>query len=60
MKQLEHKTYKETTIVFIGNGTMLQTNNDIPFTEEIKQGIAAALYLEHCRKVDNICKSYKR
>lgn len=58
MELLEQKRYKETTILFLGNGTLLQTNNDIEFDENIRAGLEAAVYCAHCHYVDKLAEKF--
>ena len=58
MKCIEQKTYKETTIIFIGNGTMLQSNNDIEITEDIRLALATIIKKAHDDRIDCIVNGY--
>lgn len=58
MKRLEKKSYKETTVLFLSNGTLLQTNNDIEFDENIRAGLEAAVYCAHCHYVNKLVEKF--
>ena len=60
MKCIEQKTYKETTIMFIGNGTMLQSNNDIEITEDIRLALATIIKKAHDDRIDRIVDDISR
>lgn len=58
MKRLEKKSYKETTVLFLGNGALLQTNNDIEFNESIRAGLHAAIICEHYHHIDKLLEKF--
>lgn len=58
MKRLEQKKCKETTILFLGNGILLQTNDDIEFDENIRAGLDAAIYCAHCHYIDKLAEKF--
>ena len=60
MKCIEQKTYKETTIMFIGNGTMLQSNNDVEITEDIRLALDIIIKKAHDNMIDRIVDDISR
>ena len=58
MKRIEQKSYKETTIMFIGNGSMLQSNNDIEITEDIRLALATIIKKAHDDRIDRLVNGY--
>ena len=52
--------YKETTIMFIGNGTMLQSNNDIEITEDIRLALDIIIKKSHDNMIDRIVDDISR
>ena len=58
MKPIEQKSYKETTVTFVGDCTMLQTNNDVEFTDDIRQALSLAAYLEYQHNVDELVNKF--
>lgn len=59
MELLEQKSYKETTLLFLAGGTILQTNNDIEFDENIRAGLEAAIYCAHCHYIDELTENFQ-
>ena len=60
MKCIEQKTYKETTIMFIGNGTILQSNNDVEITEDIRLALDIIIKKSHDNMIDRIVDDISR
>ena len=60
MKFIEQKTYKETTIMFIGNGTILQSNNNIEITEDIRLALATIIKKAHDDRIDRLVDDISR
>lgn len=58
MELIEQKGYKETSLLFLRGGTMLQSNNDVEWTEDIRKGIAVALEAERRRHVNRLCDNF--
>ena len=49
--------YKETTLYLLSNGCMVQTNDDIEITEDIRLAIATIIKKAHDR-IDSIVDGY--
>ena len=60
MKCIEQKNYKETTIMFIGNGTILQSNNNIEITEDIRLALATIIKKAHDDRIDRLVDDISR
>ena len=60
MKRIEQKSYKETTIMFIGNGTILQSNNDVEITEDIRLALDIIIKKSHDNMIDRIVDDISR
>ena len=52
--------YKETTIMFIGNGTILQSNNDVEITEDIRLALDIIIKKSHDNMIDRIVDDISR
>ena len=50
--------YKETTLYLLSNGCMVQTNEDIEITEDIRLALATIVKKAHDDKVDSIVDGY--
>ena len=57
------ESYKETTVYLLNNGCMVQTNDDIEITEDIRLALATIVKKAHDdridRLVDDISRRYK-
>ena len=58
MKCIEQKTYKETTLYLLSNGCMVQTNDDIEITEDIRLALATIVKKAHNDRVDRLVNGY--
>ena len=50
--------YKETTVYLLSNGCMVQTNDDIEITEDIRLAIATIIKKAHDDRIDSIVDGY--
>ena len=50
--------YKETTLYLLSNGCMVQTNDDIEITEDIRLAIATIVKKAHDDRIDSIVDGY--
>ena len=50
--------YKETTLYLLSNGCMVQTNNDIEITEDIRLAIATIVKKAHDNRIDRLVNGY--
>ena len=50
--------YKETTLYLLSNGCMVQTNNDIEITEDIRLALATIIKKAHDDRIDSIVDGY--
>ena len=50
--------YKETTLYLLSNGCMVQTNEDIEITEDIRLAIATIVKKAHNDRVDRLVNGY--
>ena len=60
MKFIEQKTYKETTLYLLSNGCMVQTNDDIEITEDIRLAIATIIKKAHDDRIDRLVDDISR
>ena len=54
------ESYKETTLYLLSNGSMLQSNNDIEITEEIRLALATIIKKAHDNKIDRLVDDISR
>ena len=50
--------YKETTLYLLSNGCMVQTNEDIEITEDIRLALATIIKKAHDDRVDRLVNGY--
>ena len=50
--------YKETTVYLLSNGCMVQTNNDIEITEDIRLALATIIKKAHDDRIDRLVNGY--
>lgn len=50
--------YKETTLYLLSNGCMVQTNNDIEITEDIRLALATIIKKAHDDRIDRLVNGY--
>ena len=50
--------YKETTLYLLSNGCMVQTNEDIEITEDIRLALATIVKKAHDDMVDRLVNGY--
>ena len=50
--------YKETTVYLLSNGCMVQTNDDIEITEDIRLAIATIIKKAHDDRIDRLVNGY--
>ena len=50
--------YKETTLYLLSNGCMVQTNNDIEITEDIRLALATIVKKAHDDRIDRLVNGY--
>ena len=50
--------YKETTVYLLSNGCMVQTNDDIEITEDIRLALATIIKKAHNDRVDRLVNGY--
>ena len=50
--------YKETTVYLLSNGCMVQTNDDIEITEDIRLALATIVKKAHNDRVDRLVNGY--
>ena len=50
--------YKETTLYLLSNGCMVQTNDDIEITEDIRLALATIIKKTHDDRIDSIVDGY--
>ena len=50
--------YKETTLYLLSNGCMVQTNDDIEITEDIRLALATIVKKAHDDRIDSIVDGY--
>ena len=50
--------YKETTLYLLSNGCMVQTNDDIEITEDIRLALATIIKKAHDDRVDRLVNGY--
>ena len=50
--------YKETTLYLLSNGCMVQTNDDIEITEDIRLALATIVKKAHNDRVDRLVNGY--
>ena len=50
--------YKETTLYLLNNGCMVQTNDDIEITEDIRLAIATIIKKAHDDRIDRLVNGY--
>ena len=52
--------YKETTLYLLSNGCMVQTNNDIEITEDIRLALATIVKKAHDDRIDRLVDDISR
>ena len=52
--------YKETTLYLLSNGCMVQTNNDIEITEDIRLALATIIKKAHDDRNDRLVDDISR
>lgn len=52
--------YKETTLYLLSNGCMVQTNDDIEITEDIRLAIATIIKKAHDDRIDRLVDDISR
>ena len=52
------ESYKETTVYLLSNGCMVQTNDDIEITEDIRLALATIVKKAHNDRVDRLVNGY--
>ena len=50
--------YKETTLYLLSNGCMVQTNDNIEITEDIRLALATIVKKAHNDRVDRLVNGY--
>ena len=50
--------YKETILYLLSNGCMVQTNDDIEITEDIRLALATIIKKAHNDRVDRLVNGY--
>ena len=50
--------YKETKLIFMSNGIVVQNNNDVEFTDDILMGLHAGVYAAHCNRIDSVLEKW--
>ena len=50
--------YKETTVYLLSNGCMVQTNDDIEITEDIRLALATIVKKAHDDRIDRLVNGY--
>ena len=50
--------YKETTLYLLSNGCMVQTNDDIEITEDIRLALATIVKKAHNDRIDRLVNGY--
>ena len=50
--------YKETTVYLLSNGCMVQTNDDIEITENIRLALATIIKKAHDDRIDRLVNGY--
>ena len=50
--------YKETTVYLLSNGCMVQTNDDIEITEDIRLALATIVKKAHDDRIDRVVNGY--
>lgn len=50
--------YKETTLYLLSNGCMVQTNDDIEITEDIRLALATIVKKAHDDRIDRLVNGY--
>ena len=50
--------YKETTLYLLSNGCMVQTNDDIEITEDIRLALATIIKKTHDDRIDRLVNGY--
>ena len=50
--------YKETTLYLLSNGCMVQTNEDIEITEDIRLALATIIKKAHDDRIDRLVNGY--
>lgn len=51
--------YKETKMIFLSNGVVVQNNRDVEVNEDIFVGIQAAVYAAYCHRIDVAMEKYR-
>ena len=54
------ESYKETTLYLLSNGTILQTNDDIEITEDIRLALATIIKKAHDDRIDRLVDDISR
>ena len=52
--------YKETTLYLLSNGCMVQTNEDIEITEDIRLALATIIKKAHDNRIDRLVDDISR
>ena len=52
--------YKETTVYLLSNGCMVQTNDDIEITEDIRLALATIVKKAHDDRIDRLVDDISR
>ena len=52
--------YKETTVYLLSNGCMVQTNDDIEITEDIRLALATIVKKVHDDRIDRLVDDISR
>ena len=52
--------YKETTVYLLSNGCMVQTNDDIEITEDIRLALATIIKKAHDDRIDRLVDDISR
>ena len=50
--------YKETTVYLLSTGCLLQTNDDVEITEDIRLALAAIVKKAHDDKIYRLCEKF--
>ena len=54
------ESYKETTLYLLSNGCMVQTNDDIEITEDIRLALATIIKKAHDNRIDRLVDDISR
>lgn len=58
MLQLKKNGYKETSLCLLSADCLVQTNNDIEITEDIRLALATIVKKSHDNKIDRLCEKF--